>query len=125
MSIFKNVSVVEYHVKDWESAKKFYAEILEWPICWSDDNIGWYEYGKENETHISISRWQEGQPEPGTGGEAMAVFTVDDAVKATEFLRARGVKCDDAEGVPNMVTYANCFDPEGNRFQIAGPPPAA
>ena len=34
-------------------------------------------------------------------------------------LRKRGVKCDDAEAIPNMVTYANVYDPEGNRFQIA------
>ena len=121
MSIFKNVNVVEYHVKDWERAKKFYSEILEWPICWSDDNIGWYEYGKENETHISISRWQEGQPEPGTGGEAMAVFTVDDAVKATDFLRERGVKCDDAINIPGVICYGTFYDPDGNRLQFASP----
>ena len=68
MSIFKNVNVVEYHVKDWERSKKFYAEILEWPVAYSDDENGWTEYGRENETHIAISRWEKGQPEPGTGG---------------------------------------------------------
>jgi predicted enzyme related to lactoylglutathione lyase len=119
MSIFKNVSVVEYHVKDWEKAKKFYKEVLEWPVCWSDDSIGWYEYGRDNETHIAISRWQEGQPLPGTGGEAIAVFTVDDAVSATEYLRARKVKCDDAVNVPGVVCYGTFYDPEGNRFQFA------
>ena len=34
-------------------------------------------------------------------------------------LRTRGVKCDDAETIPGMVSYANVYDPEGNRFQIA------
>jgi len=119
MSIFKNVSVVEYHVKDWEKAKKFYKEVLEWPVCWSDDNIGWYEYGRDNETHISISRWQEGQPLPGSGGEAIAVFTVDDAVKVTEFLRVRGVKCDDAVNIPGVVCFGTFYDPDGNRLQFA------
>jgi predicted enzyme related to lactoylglutathione lyase len=119
MPLFKNVSVVEYHVKDWEGAKKFYSEILEWPVCWNDDNIGWVEYGRDNETHISISRWQEGQPEPGTGSQAIAVFTVDDAVKATEFLRARGVKCDDAVNIPGVVCFGTFYDPDGNTLQFA------
>jgi predicted enzyme related to lactoylglutathione lyase len=121
LSIFKNINVVEYHVKDWERAKKFYAEILEWPVCWSDDNIGWYEYGRENETHIAISRWQEGQAEPGTGSEAMAVLTVEDAMQATEFLRARGVKCDDALNIPGVICYGTFYDPDGNRLQFASP----
>ena len=122
MAIFKNVNVVEYHVKDWERAKKFYAELLEWPVCYSDDAIGWVEYGRENETHIAISRWQEGQREPGIGTEAIAVFTVEDAVKATEFLRARGIKCDDAVNIPGVVCFGTCYDPDGNRLQFASSP---
>lgn len=61
-------------------------------VYWSDDTIGWYEYGRENETHISISRWEKGQPELGTSNAAIAVFSVDDAVQTTGFLQSRGVK---------------------------------
>jgi predicted enzyme related to lactoylglutathione lyase len=34
MSLFKDVNVVTYHVKDWEAAKKFYGELLGWPVCY-------------------------------------------------------------------------------------------
>jgi predicted enzyme related to lactoylglutathione lyase len=29
------------------------------------------------------------------------------------------------EAIPDMVTFANFYDPEGNRLQVAGPPPQA
>ena len=122
MAIFKNVNVVQYHVKDWERAKKFYSEILEWPVCYSDDSLGWMEFGRENETHVAISRWQEGQREPGTGTEAIAIFSVEDAFKATEFLRTRGVKCDDAVNIPRVVCFGTCYDPDGNRLQFSSDP---
>ncbi len=122
MSVFKNVNVVEYHIKDWERAKKFYSDVLEWPVYWSDDTIGWYEYGRENETHISISRWEKGQPEPGTSNAAIVVFSVDDAVQTTGFLRARGVKCDDVVNIPGVVCFGTFYDPDGNRLQFASNP---
>jgi len=122
MSIFKNVNVVQYQVKDWERAKRFYSEVIEWPVCWSDDEIGWCEFGRDNEAHIAISRWSEGQPEPGKKGGAIAVLAVEDAVKITEYLRARGVKCDDAVNIPGVVCYGTFYDPEGNCLQFASNP---
>ena len=41
MSMFKDLNVVYVYVKDWEAAKKFYRETLEWPVAYSDDKIGW------------------------------------------------------------------------------------
>ena len=122
MSIFKNVNVVQYHVRDWERAKKFYSEIIEWPVCWADDEIGWYEYGRENETHIAISRLDEGTPLMAGEGGVIAVLGVDDAVKTTDFLRARGVKCDDAVNIPGVVCFGTFYDPDGNRLQFASSP---
>lgn len=53
----------------------------------------------------------------------MAIFEVDNAYAAVEQLRKRGVKCDDVVAIPEMVTYATFYDPDGNRLQVAGPPP--
>jgi predicted enzyme related to lactoylglutathione lyase len=122
MSLFQNVSVVSYHVKDWESAKKFYAETLEWPVIYFDNSIGWIEFGKENATHIAISRWAESDPMPPVIGGGTAVLYVEDAVKTTELLRARGVRCDDAVNIPNVVCFGTFYDPEGNRIQFASNP---
>ncbi len=122
MSLFKNVEVVSYYVANWEQAKKFYSEVIEWPVIWADDKMGWIEYGRENETHISISRWDEPGPAPTSPRAPIAVFSVDDAREAVKALRAKGVKCEDAVEVPGVVCFATFFDPEGNRLQVASSP---
>ena len=117
MSFFKMVEVVSYPVENWEQAKKFYSEVLEWPVAWASDEMGWVEYGLENETHISISRWEGPGPLPaGTG--PIAVFSVDDARAVTGKLLARGVRCGEPVEVPGVVVYGTFYDPEGNRFQF-------
>lgn len=119
MSLFKNLNVVAYYVTDWEKAKKFYQETLEWPVVFSSDEAGWVEFGHENETHISIERWDGPEPAPPKIGGATVVFTVDDAIETTKKLRARGVRCDDAITIPGMVCYGTFYDLEGNRLQFA------
>ena len=119
MSLFQNVNVVSVNVVDWEGAKKFYRETLEWPVAYSDDQVGWEEYGKDSETHFAINRWDGPEAAPPKNGGATPVFSVQDAYKVTEALRARGVKCDDVVAIPGVVVYGTFYDPEGNRFQIA------
>jgi hypothetical protein len=48
-------------------------------------------------------------------------FSVPDAFAAVNELRKRGVKLDDVVSIPNMVTYADFYDPDGNRLEVAGP----
>ncbi len=126
MSLFKNVNVVSLQVTNWEAAKKFYREILGWPVAYSSDEMGWEEYGVEGSPHVSISRWDGPGERPSTIGSTTLVLTVDDAFKATEELRAKGVRCDDAAAIPGVVAYGTFYDPEGNRIQFASEaPPAA
>jgi predicted enzyme related to lactoylglutathione lyase len=120
MSMFKDVNVVSVNVKVWEGAKKFYAEVLEWPVAYCDDNVGWCEYGVDGATHVAINKWDSPDPMP-VGGGATIVFSVDDAYKTTEMLRARGVRCDDVIQIPDVITYGSFYDPEGNRLQFASP----
>jgi len=122
MSMFKNVNVVSLDVTDWEAAKKFYSEVLEWPVAYSDDQFGWFEYGRENETHVSINRWDEPATVPPRLGGATIVFTVDDADQVTAALREKGVKCDEVVNIPGVVKYGTFYDPEGNRLQFASNP---
>ena len=118
MSRFKNLNVVYYYVKDWEGAKKFYQDILDWPVAWHDDQVGWMEFGKDEETHIAINRWDGPEAPPAKGGTT-PVFSVQDAYQVTKALRAKGVRCDEVVAIPNVVTYGTFYDPEGNRFQYA------
>jgi predicted enzyme related to lactoylglutathione lyase len=127
MSYFKNVNVVYYYVKNWERAKRFYTDVLEWPVAYGSDEIGWMEFGRDNETHIAINLARPDEAaEPGGHGGAIATLTVDDAHAVTAALRAKGVKCDDVVDIPGVVTYGTFYDPEGNRIQFASSaPPAA
>jgi catechol-2,3-dioxygenase len=118
MSMFRNVNVISINVNDFEAAKKWYNEILDWPISFSSDEAGWHEYGRENETHVSLNRWDPAWgPAPQKG--ATAVFSVDNAHDAITALRAKGVKCDDVVVIPGMVSYGTFYDPEGNSMQVA------
>lgn len=121
------LAYVAYPVKDWEGAKKFYGETLGMPVAWfMGDDAGWMEFGTDEGAHLAISLVRDGDGQMvNKGGGAVAVFAVDDAVKTVEELRAKGVKCEDPIGIPNMTTYATFYDPEGNKLQIAGAPPAA
>ena len=121
MTVLKEVYAVEYYVKNWEQAKAFYEKALGLPSLGAMDEAGWAEYGEKDKTHVALSRWNDPTPVPING--AVVIFSVDDAYAAVKELRSRGVKCDDPIPIPEMVTYADIYDPEGNRLQIAGPPP--
>ena len=119
MSVLKGLSVVSFEVTDWKRAKKFYGETLGLPVSFdAGEEVGWCEFGETGKTTLAISLWRESAPPPREGG-ATPVFDVGDAHKAVEELRKRGVKCDDVVTIPDMVAFANVYDPEGNRFQVA------
>ena len=115
MSLFKNVNVVSLEVSDWEAAKKFYRELLGWPVVNSDDGIGWEEYGLADQAHVSISRSDHA---PTDRGGTTLVLTVDNATEAVAALRAKGIRCDDVMVIPGVVEIGMMYDPFGNRIQF-------
>ena len=121
MSLFMRVNVVSLEVTDWEAAKKWYREVLGWPVDFSSDEAGWEEYGVEGQAHVSISRSDHTTQHGGT----TLVLSVQDAHAVTAALKKKGVKCDEVTVIPNMVTYGTCYDPYGNRIQFVSMPPAA
>jgi predicted enzyme related to lactoylglutathione lyase len=124
MSLFKQPNITFYHVTDWQRAKKFYGETLGLPVAaFITDEVGWMEFGEKDGARLAISLWRGPDPVPPRNGGGTVVFEVPDAAQAVAELRKRGVKCDDLEAVPDMVTFATFYDPEGNQFQVAGPPP--
>ena len=119
MSVFKNINVAYVYVKNWEAAKKFYSELLGWPVAYSDDEMGWQEFGAEGEAHFAISLWEDKDSEPARGVGMTIVFTVEDVPAAVRDLRAKGVRCEDPVVIPGVVTIGTFYDPEGNRLQMA------
>jgi len=119
MSLFNGISVANVYVRNWQQARKFYAETLEWPVVYSSDEVGWEEYGFDKATHFAINRLDEKDPQPDGGHSShMIIFHVNNVAETTAALRARGVRCDDPVHIPGVVLYGTFYDPEGNRFQF-------
>ncbi len=122
----KKLAIVSYNVIDWQRAKKFYGETLGLPVAaFITDDVGWMEFGEKDGVHLAIGLWRGPGPMPNGPGGAVAVFEVDDAYSAVAELRQKGVRCDDVVAIPEMVTFADFYDPDGNRLEVAGPPPKA
>ncbi|MBI4926875.1 MAG: VOC family protein [Anaerolineae bacterium] len=117
MSQFININVVQINVRDWEKAKKFYADVLEWPVVFSSDEFGWHEFGVDNASHIALNHWKSADPLPSSG--TIVVFSVENAHATAKNLRERGVKVDEVIDIPGMVSYGTFYDPEGNSLQFA------
>jgi predicted enzyme related to lactoylglutathione lyase len=125
VGIFKRLAWISYRVSDWQRAKKFYGETLGLPVAaFFGDEAGWMEFGEKHDVHLAIGLWRGPGPFPRVSDSGViAVFEVDDAYKAVEELRKKGVQCGDVVPIPKMVTYADFYDPDGNRLQVAGPAP--
>jgi predicted enzyme related to lactoylglutathione lyase len=122
-SLFK-LSIVSLPVSDWQRAKSFYTETLGLPVARiTSDEIGWMEFGEEDNVHLAIYLWEDKANFPQSKNGCVPIFAVVDAHAAIAELRRKGVRCEDPIGIPDMVTAANFFDPDGNRLQVAGPPP--
>lgn len=123
MSLFTDVNLVQVPVCDWEAAKRFYQDVLDWPVAFLDDAGGWMEFGEAGKTRFAINRWEDAATPPPRNSGVLAVLSVDDAVAAVAALRARGIRCDDATIIPGVVAVGAFYDPEGNCIQFASAPP--
>jgi len=119
MSLFKNINVCYVYVRNWEAARKFYSELLGWPEAYSNDELGWTEWGEAGAAHFAINRWDQAGEMPPAGGSPRLVLSVDDAFKTTEALRGKGIRCDEVVDIPGVVTYGAFYDLEGNRLEFA------
>lgn len=125
MALLKKLGLVSYPVVNWEQAKKFYGETLGLPVAWfMGDEAGWIQYGDDQGAQLALSLWRDAEAPPKDNG-VIAIYDVDDVAQTVAELRAKGVRCDDPVTIPQMVTYANIYDPEGNRLQIVTAPTPA
>jgi predicted enzyme related to lactoylglutathione lyase len=131
MGLFRRIDVVSVNITkaNWDKAKQFYSETLGLGApTFAADEAGWVQFGfggGEHEPQIALSLWNRPEPVPARDGGATLVFNVEDANAAVAELRKRGVKCEEPVAIPGMVTYATFYDLEGNKLQLAGPPPQA
>ncbi|UCG03807.1 MAG: VOC family protein [Candidatus Heimdallarchaeota archaeon] len=119
---FKKDSIYfQYNVKDIDRAKKFYSEIFGFEITWDGGSeVGWCELALPvHGVKLGLNLKREGEITPGSG---TLTFDVTDLDAAKSYLEEQDVKTADITDIPDMVSYFDIFDSEGNRIQIVAEP---
>jgi len=109
------VTVSWYGVDDFESAKKFYGQVL--GLNKTFEAQQWAEFaGAEGQETIGIAANPHAGKEPG----ATVVLDVTDIERERKRLESAGVKFEGKiEEIPGIVRIATFRDPFGNRLQLA------
>jgi predicted enzyme related to lactoylglutathione lyase len=109
------VKVSWFGVDDFESAKKFYGQVL--GLKKTFEMQQWAEFaGAEGEESIGIAANPHAGKEPG----ATVVLDVSDIERERRRLESAGVKFEGkTEEIPGIVRLATFRDPHGNRLQLA------
>ena len=108
------VSVSWYQVKDLESAKKFYGEVL--GMTKTFEMGGWAEFSnREGAASIGLAQQTDNGPASG----ATVVLRVPNIDLARKELSQKGVRFEgDIQEIPGVVKLAAFLDPSGNRLQL-------
>lgn len=109
-------------VKDLERAKKFYEDIFNFKVSWyMSPEAGWCELDLPGGTpKLGLNTIEEsGELQPSSGTFTIAVENLEET---KEYLESKGVKTTDIVDIPQMVSYFNLTDSEGNSVQIVADP---
>jgi predicted enzyme related to lactoylglutathione lyase len=122
--VVRGINVVSISVPDLDTARTFYRDALGLgePVYDLPD-AGWVEFATGPASgNLAVVTAQPGWA-PSTG--TTVVLDVDDCAAACTELRARGVECGEPQVFPGFVTFADVYDPFGNRLQVCSPAPDA
>ncbi|MHA2297579.1 MAG: VOC family protein [Candidatus Hodarchaeales archaeon] len=109
------------NVTDINRAKKFYQDIFDLKIGFDGgEEVGWCELELPVKgAKLGLNLQREGEIKPGSGTLTFDVTNID-ATK--EYLESKKVKTTEITDLPDMVSYFNMNDSEGNIVQIVGEP---
>jgi catechol 2,3-dioxygenase-like lactoylglutathione lyase family enzyme len=130
VGVVRGINVVSISVPDLDAARAFYRDALGLGEPVHDlPDAGWVEFATGGGSgNLAVVAAQAGRLRGGTASGAPStgttvVLDVDDCAAACAALRARGVECGDPQVFPGFVTFADVFDPFGNRLQVCSPAP--
>jgi len=111
----------QYQVKDFDRAKKFYSEIMGFDITWDGGaEVGWAEFAlPARGAKLGINLIRDGEHRQGSG---TLTLDVDDLDACKTYLESKGLDTSDIMDIPDMVSYFNLKDPEGNPIQVVAEP---
>jgi predicted enzyme related to lactoylglutathione lyase len=102
-------------VEDLERAKRFYEEVFGLEVSWyMSPEVGWCELNLPGEgSRLGLNAG-------GSGG--VLTFDVEDLEAAKAYLEGKGLEMSEITDNPDMVSYFNTKDSEGNAIQIVSDP---
>ncbi len=106
--------------EDLERAKKFYEDVFNLEVTFYESpEVGWCEFqlpGGAPRLGLNASG-EEHHPNRGT-----LTMDVEDLEGTKNYLESKGINTTDIVDIPNMVSYFNIHDSEGNMIQIVSEP---
>jgi catechol 2,3-dioxygenase-like lactoylglutathione lyase family enzyme len=106
------VTLVWYHVRDLDAARRFYTGKLSFTVDSFDEGEGWVVLERDGCT-IGIAA---GEPDAES---AVAHVDVPDLRAVADELRAAGVDVGVVLELHGTIRLLDVFDPDGNRLQFA------
>jgi predicted enzyme related to lactoylglutathione lyase len=109
----------QIQVKDLDRAKLWYESIFQLDTLLFASEVGWGEmqlHGGNPKLGLSLSN----TPLKANWGKLM--FEVDDIVKAKDYMKKKEIETTEIKTIPNMVSYFEIQDSEGNTIQIVAEP---
>ncbi|MHA2175768.1 MAG: VOC family protein [Candidatus Hodarchaeales archaeon] len=120
--IYDSTSVYTTHtIKNYEISKKFYEEILEFPVNLEIPMAGWYEFRLPVKgALLGLSQYREdsGEFKPSDSLN----ISITDVEKAKASLESKGISTSDIIDYPDMVSMISFQDPDKNNIWFVGPP---
>ena len=112
-----------FQVKDFDRAKKFYTDIMGFELKWDGGTqVGWAEFelpAPGARLGINLIREGESAFRMGSGTLSMEVEELD---SCKSYLEKKGIETSEIIDVPNMISYFNVKDTEGNPIQFVTEP---
>ena len=115
MSWYKQCDLVWVPVVDYERAKSFYQDDLEFELVLEDKTANWAEFQISPGAKVAIHAVKVTNANP----VGALVLEVESLEKAELWLRGKGIKIFDKEEIPGLVKLASFTDPDGNLIQLS------
>lgn len=101
--------------EDLDRAKRFYEDVFGLEVSWyMSPEAGWCELylpGKGARLGLNVG-----------GPAGVLIFDVEDLEEAKGYLEGRGLETTVVTDIPDMVSYFNVKDSEGNTVQVVSDP---
>ncbi|NQV14158.1 hypothetical protein HQ531_01775 [bacterium] len=115
MSWYKQFDLVWIPVVDYERARSFYLDDLEFELVLEDQSTRWAEFQISPGAKMAI----HGTKATNANPIGALVLEVDNLDKSELWLQGKGIKLFNKEEIPGLVKLASFMDPDGNVIQLS------